>query len=107
MFDKNKVYEHYEHFFALSDFSEQKTHGITNHNRMHYQKGDLISVSGTLQVNQWTGHDGQTQSGYGLVADSVISAKTVRPGGNKRSGNALQQGNQNTPSPGNELDHAP
>lgn len=69
-----------------------------------HQKGDLISVSGTLQVNQWTGQDGQTQSGYGLVADSVISSKTVRPGRHKRSGNP--QGQQNPPA-GNEYDQTP
>lgn len=49
----------------------------------HHQKGDLVSLSGQLQVNQWTGQDGGTQSGYALVADSVISARTVRPGGKK------------------------
>ncbi|EHI3194103.1 TPA: single-stranded DNA-binding protein [Salmonella enterica subsp. diarizonae serovar 61:r:-] len=48
-----------------------------------HQKGDLVSVSGQLQINQWTGQDGSTHSGYALVADSVISARTVRPGGGK------------------------
>ncbi|EEJ7164126.1 single-stranded DNA-binding protein [Salmonella enterica subsp. enterica] len=48
-----------------------------------HQKGDLVSVSGQLQINQWTGQDGGTHSGYALVADSVISARTVRPGGGK------------------------
>ncbi|EIR2445692.1 single-stranded DNA-binding protein, partial [Salmonella enterica subsp. enterica serovar Newport] len=43
-----------------------------------HQKGDLVSVSGQLQINQWTGQDGGTQSGYAMVADSVISARTVR-----------------------------
>ncbi|ECS8430934.1 single-stranded DNA-binding protein [Salmonella enterica] len=47
-----------------------------------HQKGDLVSVSGQLQINQWTGQDGSTHSGYAMVADSVVSARTVRPGGN-------------------------
>lgn len=47
-----------------------------------HTKGDLVSVSGQLQINQWTGQDGGTHSGYAMVADSVISARTVRPGGN-------------------------
>lgn len=47
-------------------------------------KGDMLSVSGAMQLNQWTGKDGGTQQGYQIVADSVISAKTVKPGG-KRS----------------------
>ncbi|ECT1023429.1 single-stranded DNA-binding protein [Salmonella enterica] len=63
-----------------------------------HQKGDLVSIGGTMQVNQWTGEDGSTQSGYTVVADSVISSRTARPGG--RSGQqgqatqALQQAKQ-------------
>lgn len=48
-----------------------------------HQKGDLVSVSGTMQVNQWTAQDGGTQQGWQIVADSVISARTARPGGKK------------------------
>lgn len=44
-------------------------------------KGDLVSVAGAMQVNQWTGQDGGIQTGYQVIADSVISARTVRPGG--------------------------
>lgn len=44
-------------------------------------KGDLLSVAGTMQLNQWTGQDGGTQQGYQVVADSVLSARTARPGG--------------------------
>jgi single-stranded DNA-binding protein len=28
-----------------------------------HQKGDLVSVAGNMQVNQWTGQDGGTQQG--------------------------------------------
>lgn len=44
-------------------------------------KGDLVSVVGNMQLNQWTGQDGGTQQGYQVIADSVLSARTVRPGG--------------------------
>ena len=44
-------------------------------------KGDLVSVAGAMQINQWTGKDGGTQQGYQVIADSVLSARTVRPGG--------------------------
>ncbi|MFZ4171187.1 single-stranded DNA-binding protein [Enterobacter ludwigii] len=73
-----------------------------------HQKGDLVSVSGQLQVNQWTGQDGGTQSGYALVADSVISARTVRPGGSRKSG-AGGQGQQPPAgaAPDNEYDQTP
>lgn len=55
---------------------------------MRHDKGELVSVSGTLQMNQWTGQDGALQTGYQVVADSVISARTVRPGGGRKSGAA-------------------
>jgi len=48
-----------------------------------HQKGDMVSVAGNMQVSQWTGNDGGTQTGYQVIADSVISARTARPGGKK------------------------
>lgn len=47
-------------------------------------KGDMISVSGIMQINQWTTQDGGTQTGYQVVADSIISTKTVRPKGGRK-----------------------
>ncbi|MGQ2831499.1 single-stranded DNA-binding protein, partial [Leptospira interrogans] len=49
-----------------------------------HMKGEIISVSGNLQVSQWVDGKGQTQSGLQLIADSVISARTVRSGGNRK-----------------------
>ena len=46
-----------------------------------HRKGDLVSVAGNMQLNQWTGQDGGTQQGYQVIADSVLSVRTVRPGG--------------------------
>ncbi|HDS5113013.1 single-stranded DNA-binding protein [Klebsiella quasipneumoniae subsp. quasipneumoniae] len=46
-----------------------------------HQKGDLVSVAGNMQLDQWTGQDGGTQQGYQVLVDSVICARTVRPGG--------------------------
>ncbi|AOO57163.1 single-stranded DNA-binding protein [Raoultella ornithinolytica] len=46
-----------------------------------HRKGDLVSVAGNMQLNQWAGQDGGTQQGYQVIADSVLSARTVRPGG--------------------------
>lgn len=46
-----------------------------------HHKGDLVSVAGNMQINQWTGQDGGTQQGYQVIADSILSARTVRPGG--------------------------
>ncbi|ENF0606954.1 single-stranded DNA-binding protein [Escherichia coli] len=55
-----------------------------------HQKGDVASVSGTMQVSQWTGQSGETRQGYQVIADSVISA---RPGGSRRTTTGTQ-GNQ-------------
>ncbi|EER0928125.1 single-stranded DNA-binding protein [Escherichia coli] len=58
-----------------------------------HEKGNVISVSGTMQISQWTGQNGETRQGYQVIADSVISAKTVRPGGSRRKTTGTQ-GNQ-------------
>ncbi|EKI5923119.1 single-stranded DNA-binding protein [Escherichia coli] len=58
-----------------------------------HEKGNVISVSGTMQIRQWTGQNGETRQGYQVIADSVISAKTVRPGGSRRKTTGTQ-GNQ-------------
>ena len=73
-------------------------------------KGDLVSVAGAMQVNQWTGKDGGTQQGYQVVADSVISARTVRPGGKRaESGKAsgASRGHETQSAPGWELYNTP
>ncbi|EDF4606576.1 single-stranded DNA-binding protein [Salmonella enterica] len=74
-----------------------------------HQKGDLVSVAGQLQVNQWTGQDGSTQSGYTLLADSVISARTARPGGKSGQQGQATDAHQRAqePHPGNEYDQTP
>lgn len=46
-----------------------------------HAKGDMVSVAGNMQLNRWTGQDGRTQQGYQVLAESVISARTVLPGG--------------------------
>ncbi|WP_234262570.1 single-stranded DNA-binding protein [Klebsiella aerogenes] len=73
-----------------------------------HQKGDLVSVAGPLQVNTWTGQDGGTQSGYAMIADSVISARTARPGGKKgQQGQATDALNRARQQQGNEYDQTP
>ena len=47
-------------------------------------KGDLLSVSGRLQINRWHGQDGAEREQLQIVADAVISAKSVRPGGGRK-----------------------
>jgi len=51
-------------------------------------KGEMISASGRVQLSKWTDQTtGQTRENLELIADTVISARTVRPsGGRKREG---------------------
>ncbi|MDU6130483.1 MAG: single-stranded DNA-binding protein [Klebsiella pneumoniae] len=66
-------------------------------------KGDLVSVAGNMQLNQWTGQDGGTLQGYQVVADSVISARTARPGGRQgQATDALRRAQQQPAPPGYE-----
>ncbi|EFM6914857.1 single-stranded DNA-binding protein [Escherichia coli] len=58
-----------------------------------YEKGNVISVSGVMQVSQWTDQNGETRQGYQVIADSIISARATRPGGSRRS-TAGTQSNQ-------------
>ena len=73
-------------------------------------KGDLVSVAGAMQVNQWAGKDGGTQQGYQVVADSVISARTVRPGGKRAESvkaSGASRGHATQSAPGWELYNTP
>ena len=73
-------------------------------------KGDLVSVAGAMQVNQWAGKDGGTQQGYQVVADSVISARTVRPGGKRAASvkaSGASRGHETQSAPGWELYNTP
>ena len=49
-------------------------------------KGDLLAVMGPLHRTRFTGRDGQERQAWSLTAESVVSARTVRPsGGRKRA----------------------
>jgi len=51
---------------------------------LRHAKGDLISVSGRVQRNAWTTSSGEKREQLQIVADSVVSSRTVRPSGGKR-----------------------
>lgn len=50
-----------------------------------HAKGDLVSVSGRLQLNRWQDSDGKDHERLQIVADTMMSAKSVRPAGGRRS----------------------
>ncbi len=49
-----------------------------------HTKGDLLSVSGKLQLNRWTDREGNDREQLQVIADTVMSAKAVRPTGGRR-----------------------
>lgn len=60
---------------------------------MRHGKGELVSVSGRIQRNTWTDRQtGEIREQLQLLADSLISARTVRPsGGRKRAAAEVRQ----------------
>lgn len=68
-----------------------------------HHKGELVSVAGNMQVSQWTGQNGETRQGWQVIADSVISARTARPGGKKgQQGQATDALNRAKQQAGND-----
>ncbi|MCF6100353.1 single-stranded DNA-binding protein [Mesorhizobium muleiense] len=51
---------------------------------LRHDKGDLLSISGKLQVNRWRDRDGNQREQLQIIADTVISARTVRPAGGRK-----------------------
>ena len=50
-----------------------------------HAKGDPVSASGRLQFSRWTDRDGDEREQWAIVADALVSARTVRPGGRRKS----------------------
>lgn len=57
-----------------------------------HEKGDAISVSGRLQQNTFTKSDGTLVTELQVVADSIVSARTVRPRGGRRAKDGMPAG---------------
>lgn len=54
---------------------------------LKHAKGDLISIAGRVQLNSYKAKDGSSRRELQIIADSVISSKSVRPGGKRRLSN--------------------
>ena len=48
-------------------------------------KGDPVSASGRLQFSRYQARDGETREQWAIVADALVSARTVRPRGGRKS----------------------
>jgi len=49
-----------------------------------HARGECVSVSGRVQRNRYTDRAGNERVQLQVVADSIVSARTVRPGGGKK-----------------------
>ena len=49
------------------------------------QKGELVSVSGRVQMNRYQPSGGETRETLQIIVDSIVSARSVRPGGRSRT----------------------
>lgn len=47
-------------------------------------KGETVSVAGRLQLNRWTGRDGEERERLQVVVETLTSARSVRPGNGKK-----------------------
>ena len=61
--------------------------GRTAESLMRHAKGEPMSVSGRLQSQRWTDRaTGERREDWQCIADAIVSARSVRPGGCRRSG---------------------
>lgn len=60
--------------------------GRTAETLCRHAKGDLVSVSGRLQLNRYRDREGNDREQMQVIADVVISARTVRPAGARKRG---------------------
>lgn len=61
--------------------------GRTAEALLKHGRGDLVSICGRTQYNAYTNGKGEAVEQLQVIADSVVSARTVRPGGKRRSSN--------------------
>lgn len=55
---------------------------------LQHEKGECVAVSGRVQRNRWTDRDGNEREQLQVVVDSLVSARTVRPGNKRRQESA-------------------
>ena len=48
-----------------------------------HERGEMISVSGPLERSYWTDQSGEVRERWGVLVESLVSARTVRPGHRK------------------------
>ena len=59
-----------------------------------HKQADLINISGKAQLSKYTTTAGETRENISVIIDSLISARTTRPGGGKRKAEQPDNGAQ-------------
>ena len=47
-------------------------------------KGDTVGAFGRIKINRYTNRDGEAREELSIMADGLVSARTVRPGGGQK-----------------------
>jgi single-strand DNA-binding protein len=55
------------------------------------EKGQMVSAMGKVTLSHFTGKDGTDREQLSLLADSIVTARSGRPGGRKPKGNHQKQ----------------
>jgi single stranded DNA-binding protein len=58
---------------------------------LKHQQGEMVSTSGRLQMNTWQDRESNNCQQWQILVDTLISARTVRPG-TRQASNGQQQG---------------
>ena len=51
-----------------------------------HAKGEPVSVSGRMELSRWTARNGEERERWRVIADAVVSVRSVRPKGGRRRG---------------------
>lgn len=73
---------------------------------LRHAKGDLLSVAGRVQRRTFTGRDGAPREQLQVIAEAVVSARTVRPGGKRRQQGQDQERDEPRAEPHGEANNA-
>ena len=65
-------------YFGLVAFGE-----LASSLARHF-KGDTVGAFGRVKINRFTNRDGEAREELSIMADGLVSARTVRPGGGRK-----------------------
>lgn len=67
-------------WFSLAAFGKQSDE------LLRHGKGDILAAMGSLHRTRFTSRTGEARESWSLTVDAIVSARTVRPRGGRKSG---------------------